>query len=107
GAGAHGMSPTMDPHHDRQAFLLGPLRRPDVQVETVFGHFRIERIDISEPITLHAPRAELVSLAHAFPSGRALRSLPSQLTNGWRRVRNALEHRHVGILDRRTGHPAA
>ena len=81
----------MDPHHDGQLVRLRFRRSPDVQIEAIFIHAFVERIQVTEPIALHAARAPLSGAAYAAPGLHCMWRLPAQACDGGCSVRNALE----------------
>src|SRR5262245_10560505 len=80
----------------RQALASGFRGSPDIQVETVFTHAIRSETHVSEDLSLHATRAELIRLAHILPVLDRLRRLPAQVADGWSGERDSLEGANSG-----------
>src|SRR6266478_5055638 len=73
--------------------------RPDVEVETILGNSRGERIDVAVRLVLDAVVAELTCGAHIIPVPRGLRRFPAQLADRRGGVGDAAKHHHAGGVE--------
>ena len=105
-AGADHERAAVNPHHH------GPLaaiagRRPDVQVEAVFGLLTQgaaeQRLNLCRRLRADGP--ETRGIPHAGPGGRPFRGAPAQRPDRRFCVRNALEGEEVALPQ--TGEPTA
>src|ERR1700712_4692469 len=82
--------PAVDPHDYRQQLRAALGRSPNIEVKTVFRRFVAGPSSINGIQLLHAVAAEGRGVANSVPRVDGLRRTPSQVTEGWRRIGDAL-----------------
>ncbi len=91
GRGTGDEAATVNPDHDGQLRFHVFIRNPDVQGEAIFARPGIVKYHVAEDFSLHAVRTELRGFLHASPLRGGSWSLPAQLADRRRGVRNAEE----------------
>jgi hypothetical protein len=81
--------PAMNPKKDRQLCVFRTLRRPHIQIETIFALVRIIRFEFSVWRVLQASRRNSSGIANAGPLRRGTGRTPTQLLDRWWRIGNA------------------
>src|SRR6185312_1483225 len=81
----------MDPENYGQLRAVHAIRRPHIEIETVFALVRIVRLEFAIGCVLQAPWCGALRVSDAGPSRRGSGRAPAQLPRRRRRIRNPQE----------------
>src|SRR5579859_7570001 len=95
--GAGLKSAAVDPYHYRQLCGRGDLRRPHIEIQTIFARPAVAKRHVTEDVSLHAARAKFGGLANSLPRRNGLGFFPAQRANRWRGERNSLKNLHFAV----------